>query len=250
MSISKSLGRADAAWRLTLYPDAREAVCQFLPSLRPNRVYVPPGYAADPERSRIESARHAATQVRRYCAANGLDRLWTLTYRHPRCTELDRLVTDVGTFWRTLRSLLGGKPFPYLWVPEFHADGKHFHIHAGMGQYVHKSKIATAWPHGFVEARRLIVASSGADEGVERARLASRYLSKYVTKATVETVDFGRHRYEVAQGFMPRELLLQGTSEGELLTAACELMGRGPTEVWSSDSMPSWEATPTRTYRW
>lgn len=247
LAASRSLKLGHDGWSFTLYPDAREAVCQFVGGRR--ETWTPgndvPG---DPERSRREAARRAATRVRRYCASNGLDRLWTLTYRGEGCYDLDAMVSHVGAFWRDIRERLGGKPMPYLWVPEWHPDGHGLHVHAAAGQFVHWSKIGGAWPHGNVHVERIV--SRGGPGSVDHARQAARYLAKYVAKATDGTVDFGRHRYEVAQGFAPRRLYFEGMTEHGLLAQACAAMGSGPSSWWSSDDSPDWEAAPTRTYQW
>lgn len=246
-SISR-IATPDAGWRLTLYPDAREAVCQFVPSLRPNRFYVPPGYAADPERSRLEAGRRAETRVRRYCAANGLDRLFTLTYAGSGCHDPAQLRGDVGEFFRSLRRSMGDKTFPYLWVPEWHSEGHGLHAHFGLAQYVQKSKIAGAWGRGFVDARRLSVPQGVGKVG--GGRRAAAYLSKYISKTFDASQGFGRHRYEVAQGFTPKAVRWGADTEHELVSAACASMGGAPSDVWSSDSDVNWQGTPTRTFRW
>ncbi|MCL3838501.1 rolling circle replication-associated protein [Aeromicrobium duanguangcaii] len=232
---------------MSLYESAREAVCQFQPSLRRARSWVPAGSAADPARARAEAARRAATKSRRYCAANGLDRLWTLTYRGAGCHDTEQLREDVGRFFRALRAELGGKPFPYLWVPEWHRDHG-LHVHFGMGAFVHRSKVRRAWQHGFEYPKRLTVPHGG-DEFAAR-RQAARYLSKYVAKTFASEHDFGRHRYEVAQGFQPVPTLLSGSNEWDLLRGACDVMGRAPVSSWSSDDQPDWQAPPTRTFLW
>ena len=70
-------------WELKLYPDAGEAGGSFhgVERVRDRTgLWVPPGEAADPERSTQEADRRARAQVRRYCATHGLNRLGTLTY--------------------------------------------------------------------------------------------------------------------------------------------------------------------------
>jgi hypothetical protein len=122
-------------WSLTLYPGAGEAGgCLRSPVVR--RSEYAGGPAANPERARAEAGRRARARLRRYCAANRLNRLLTLTYGPPRCTDPRELRVHVGEFIRALRSRLGGKPMPYAWVPELHADGVHFHIHVAVGQYI------------------------------------------------------------------------------------------------------------------
>ena len=77
MSVA-SLVRPDAGWSLSLYPDAGEAGGAFVPSYRPRRTWVPGTPAADPARARAEAGRRARAKLRRYCAANRLNRFGTL----------------------------------------------------------------------------------------------------------------------------------------------------------------------------
>ena len=66
-----------------------------------------------------------------------------------------------------------------MWVPELHADGERFHVHFAVGQYIPRGLIERAWGHGFVHIKLLgdLPVGSGA---LDEARLAARYLSKYV----------------------------------------------------------------------
>ncbi|WP_437770064.1 hypothetical protein [Arthrobacter sp. KNU40] len=82
-AVNTSLGRliaADAGWFFSLYPDAGEGGGGFRSSYQPNRAFVAKGAAADPERAAAEAGRRAGSKLRRYCAANRLNRLGTLTY--------------------------------------------------------------------------------------------------------------------------------------------------------------------------
>jgi hypothetical protein len=72
-----------SGWYLSLYPQAGEGGGSF----RYSRPCKPAGGPPDPERSAIEAARQARTKVRRYCAANRLNRLGTLTYRGAGCHD-------------------------------------------------------------------------------------------------------------------------------------------------------------------
>ena len=103
-------------WVLSLCEAAGEAGGSFRSSRRPSREGMVFGPSEDPARSAAEAARRARGKVRRYCAANRLNRLGTLTYRGEGCHDTDQLVTDVGVFFRRLRRELGGKPFAYVWV--------------------------------------------------------------------------------------------------------------------------------------
>jgi hypothetical protein len=84
-----------------------------------------PRWCAHPEcpprtRSGLElrRPRRARSEVRRYCAANRLNRLGTLTYRGAGCHDPRELRGHVGSFFRALRGLVPDPALPYLWVPE------------------------------------------------------------------------------------------------------------------------------------
>lgn len=69
---------------LSLYPDAGEAGGCFY---RPPSGRKPSG--GDPDRAKAEAARRARSKVRRYCAANRLNRLGTLTYAGDGCHDVN-----------------------------------------------------------------------------------------------------------------------------------------------------------------
>lgn len=238
-----------AHWSLTLYPAAGEAGGGFVSARARRGGRGRRGAAADPERAAQEAARRARGKVRRYCAANGLNRLGTLTYAPPFCTDLAVLTADVGVFFRNLRDALGGGPFPYLWVPELHGDGQRFHVHFAVGRFIRRQVIDSAWGHGFVHIKLLGDLPVGSGSWGE-ARLAARYLSKYVGKAFDDSATFGRHRYEVAQGFQPQARLVQGCSPAEVVASASAVMGSAPRHVWSSDEVQDWKAPPSLWVAW
>src|SRR2546427_85750 len=102
-----------AYWSFNLYPDAGEGGGCFVPTLRGRPVG---GGVPDVERSQEEAARRARGKLRRYCAANRLNRFATLTYAGAGCFDPQQLRVDVGEFFRGLRRELGGKPLPYAWA--------------------------------------------------------------------------------------------------------------------------------------
>jgi hypothetical protein len=102
------LGR-QAYWSFNLYPDAGEGGGCFVPILRRKPVG---GGAPDVERSQQEAARRARSRLRRYCAANRLNRFATLTYAGAGCFDPQQLRVDVAEFFRGLRRELGCKPLP------------------------------------------------------------------------------------------------------------------------------------------
>lgn len=236
-----------AQWALSLYRDAGEAGGCFVSTQRRAFTGVR-GQAADPDRARAEAARRARAAVRRYCAANRLNRLGTLTYRGDGCHDARQLRCDVGSFFRSLRTSLGASAFPYVWVPEWHKTGHGLHVHFAVGRFVKRSLIERAWGRGFVHIKALTdlpVGSSSRDE----ARRAAGYLSKYVTKSFDVHVP-GFHRYEVAQGFRPIPQRLTGVSAEDVLRQSCVVMGAPPVQRWSSLEVEDWQGPPAVWFAW
>ncbi len=48
-------------------------------------------------------------------------------------------------FFRSLREATGGKPFPYMLVPEWYKAGHGLHAHFIVGDYMRCGLIDTAW---------------------------------------------------------------------------------------------------------
>ena len=229
-----------AYFSLNLYPDAREGGGTFVPT----RLYVRgqgiKGHALNPERSAEEAARRAKGRIRRYCATHQLNRLGTLTFRGGGCHDQRQLRTYVGEFFRQLRFGLGDKPFPYVWVPEWHTTDHGLHVHFAVGQYIRRSLIESAWPHGFVHIKLLGDLPVGSGP-LGESRKAAGYLSKYVAKSFLDTkrID-GLHRYDIAQGFTPIVERITGTSPFALIELASERFGAWPIYEWSSADEPDW----------
>ncbi len=227
---SRLSARSAAGWSLRLFPEAGEAVAIFQSAGRPGRL----GSGGDPDESARVATRRARTRVRRYCAANGLNRLATLTYASPFCTDPQVLREHVGVFFRSLRRELGGDAFPYLWTGELHKDGIRWHAHFAVGRYVSRSKIERSWPYGFVHIKLLGDLPYGS-LALDQARLAARYLSKYVGKSFAGQ-GYGLHRYEVAQQFAPRHEGTRAPTSDAVVAWAVERMGRFPDFVqWSTE---------------
>jgi hypothetical protein len=232
-------------WRFSLYPDAAEGGGSFRSAADPAAANAP---ALDPLDSSEDAARRARRMVRRYCAANRLNRLGTLTYRGEGQHSPGALRTDVGAFFRRLRGSVG-EAFPYLWVPEWHKTGHGLHVHFAVGRYVRHRAIERAWSHGFVHIKLLgdLPTGSGA---LGEARMAARYLSKYVGKDLASTQAAGRHRYEVAEGFQPRAVMLDGATADAVLDWAETVMGGAPGYVWRSRDQEGWEGPPSVFASW
>ena len=231
---------------LAVYPQAGEAGGSFRFSLEP-RPRVPRG-RGDPERSHAEAARRARGKLRRYCAANGLNRLGTLTYAGSGCHDPFVFRSHVGEFFRALRSGIGREAFPYAWVPEWHKSGHGLHAHFAVGQFIPRGKIETAWGRGFVSIKLLggLPVGSGLRE---EARVAARYLAKYVGKDFSQHPK-GLHRYDVAEGFQPARVRVTGATAFDALDAACDVIGARPIRVWQSGEEEDWQGPPSVWASW
>lgn len=231
-------------WSFTLYPDAAEGGGSFrsaAPGSQGKR-------ALDPIDTRDDAARRARGKVRRYCAANRLNRLGTLTYRGEGQHDPAGVRSDVGAFFRRLRADVG-KAFPYVWVPEWHKSGHGLHVHFAVGRFIGVRRIERAWGHGFVHITLLgdLPVGSGA---LGEARAAARYVSKYVGKDLGATGTSRRHRYDLAQGFQPRSITLDGSSPDEVLAWAASVMGATAVHVWHSRQQEDWAGPPAVFAEW
>lgn len=244
-----ALPETSVGWALTVYPEAGEAGGSF--RYGGKRRAGGAGGGGDPERSKAEAARRARGKLRRYCAANRLNRFGSLTYAGAGCHDQRALRADLASFFRELRRGLGGRSFPYVWVPEWHKTDHGLHAHFAVGQYIRRSLILRAWDRGFVHIKLIGDLPVGSGQ-LEEARKASGYLAKYVGKAIDERRIASYHRYDVAQQFQPRKAGVWGrTAEEAIERASIEFMaGRAPTYLWSSSQQSDWKAPPAVWASW
>jgi hypothetical protein len=239
------VGLLDDRWTLNLYPEAGEAGGCFVPVSRP----VARGRRSGSGRAEEEAGRRARGKVRRYCATHRLNRFGTLTYAGEGCHDPHVLRSHVGGFFRGLRRELGGEPLPYVWAPEWHPGGHGLHVHFAVGRYVKQTLIREVWGHGNVWITLIgdLPVGSGA---LEEARVAARYLAKYISKNVGEQRVPGLHRYEVAQGFQPQPIYCTGNSADEVIGQASEYMQRAPSKVWRSWEQEGWTRSPAYWCEW
>jgi hypothetical protein len=227
-----------------LFPDAGEAGGSFQPTLKVRKS----GFSEpDPIRSAEQAARRAGTCIRRYAAANKLNRLGTLTYAIG-CHDQRQLRADVGDFFRAIRDKIG-EPLPYLWVPEWHPSGHGLHVHFAVGRYVRHSAIKEAWGRGFVHIKLIGDVPMGQGQ-LGEARIAARYLAKYVRKGLCDEREKGLHRYECAQGFRPRVERIVAHTAFAAIGEASERMGRWPELIWRSRDAQRWLGPPAVWVSW
>jgi len=224
-----------AGWYLALYREAGEAGGSFRGTARQgDGGSGGTSWAYDSGRSGEEAARRARAKVRRYCAANRLNRFGTLTYRGEGCHDPKALRSDIGRFFRGVRRGLGGDPFPYLWVPELHKSGHGFHVHFAVGQFIRRGLIESAWGRGFVHIKLIGDLPVGSTSR-EESRIAARYLSKYLGKGF--SGGGGLNRYDVAQGFQPEAERVIAPTAGEAIEEASTRMGGWPDVIFRPDQV-------------
>jgi len=236
----------EAGWYLSLYPEAGEAGGSFR-GLGGSRSGGSGLSEPDPERAAAEAARRARAKVRRYCAANGLNRLGTLTYAGEGEHDPQVVRADIRRFFRGMRRGSGGEAFPYLWVPELHKSGHGWHAHFAVGRFIRRGLIESAWGRGFVHIKLIGDLPTGATSR-EEARVAARYLSKYVDKTFDD--GGGLNRYDVAQGFQPLKAALQAPTLSEVVDVASVTMGTYPDVVFRPDHVEGFAGPPSVWMSW
>jgi hypothetical protein len=236
----------DSVWSFSLYPDAGEGGgC-----VSTRRLVLPSGRPPNVVRAREEAARRARAKIRRYGAANRLNRLGTLTYRGEGCHDPLRLRTDLAGFFRGLREGLDAGAFPYVWVPQWHPGGHGLHAHFAVGRFVPRGLIDRSWGEGFVHIKLLDGLPVGSGQLAE-ARLAARYLAGYAGRDLGDERRLeGLHRYEVAQDFQPEKILCYGASAEDVIERASGLMGVRPGRVWLSSTVEGWRGPPACWAQW
>jgi hypothetical protein len=232
-------------WGFVLYPDAAEGGGSFRSAAKPGRRSEPIDPAAD---SRRDAIRRARGKVRRYCAANGLNRLGTLTYAGAGCHDPAQLRADVAAFFRRLRASFDDR-LPYLWVPEWHKSGHGLHVHFAVGRFIGHGLIREVWGQGHVHIKLLGDLPTGSGV-LGEARLASRYLSKYIGKDLGTGEAAGLHRYEVAQGFQRRSISLDGRTAEDVVGWAESVMDRPAAYLWRSRDQKEWAGPPALWASW
>jgi hypothetical protein len=71
----------------------------------------------------------------------------------------------VSDFLVGVRHRLGGDPFPYVWIPEWHPAGHGLHVHFRVGGYVRKRMIGDAGGRGW----SFVLSINGLPAGLARA---------------------------------------------------------------------------------
>ncbi|MDD9206099.1 hypothetical protein PU560_06385 [Georgenia sp. 10Sc9-8] len=156
---------------------------------------------------------------------------------------------DIASFFRDLRGELG-RPFPYLWVPEWHKNHG-LHVHFAVGKFIRHRLLARTWGRGWVGIDLIGDVPVGAGT-LGESRKAAWYLSKYVAKAFAEDRSRlpGRHRYDVAQGYEPEKIEVWGRSADDAVGQVSQMFGSQPTFRWSSAEVEDWARPPALSVQW
>jgi hypothetical protein len=214
--------------------------------LRGQRGSEPPTEDATPSSetaNRDRAARRARGRLRRYAAANGLDRLIVLTYAD-QTADLRQVKRDTARFVkRGLMPLITspgrGRPggvqpkrrAPYVIGWERHKSGN-WHINVLVRPYVAHERLERAWGRGYVWITRFQSKRGGS--GRDAAREAAGYVAKYVAKEFADAPLDRTHRYEVGQGFQPREVRVYGTTARTLLWSVERETGATVRHLWTA----------------
>lgn len=176
---------------------------------------------ADIQRDREKAAYRAARKVRHFSIEIRADRLLTLTSRN-LLTDYDQVITTWKRFMRILEK--ADAKFDYIAVPELHANGEHYHIHAAINGFVRADLLRRCW--------QIALGGKGDEKGegalgnvdvkqrkgkftdpMKRCVGIAHYISKYITKSYLEHHQFNRKRY-----WVPRTIKLP-ESHGEWMRA-------------------------------
>lgn len=233
---------AQGRWRFVLYPDAGEAIGVFQSAAGFRSGFANERPSPGDDRS---ADRRAKRKIKLYCASNRLGYLWDTTYAGDGQHDHRKVRADIREFFRKLRELVG-RPFPYLWVTEWHKTHG-LHVHFAVGEYMDHREVGRAWGRGFVYVtgpkRRMTHGDLLPD-----ARRVAGYVAKYLAKDTQSLG--GLHRYGVAEGFQPRAQVFYGATAEEALRAVAREMGGAPARYWESRQATDWAGPPAVCVSW
>lgn len=183
-------------------------------------------------------ASRAAAKVRRYCMANNLDRMLTLTYAsEPH--DWEEAWMHIEAFRRLVYRHFDQR-IPMVIVPEIGSKNGRKHFHVALGRYIPKETAKRLWGRGFVDIRRFRI-DKEAGEG-EKAKAVAGYLTAYVKKGFTEGHDFGKSRYTVTHGFTPKPSA-EGFTHLDEAEERVASLGEGFDE-WRSSDVRGWQGPP------
>jgi hypothetical protein len=218
-----------------LYPTAGECAITVVPwylQARGKPKAAP--RAPSSSRQRTVNARRAAGNVRRFIRANGLEYMWTATYRDAPASRAT-VVEHVRRFLERLQRAFGR--MPVVVVAERGGKSGRLHIHFAVERWLPHGRMAELWGHGYV-----FVGDPGKMSARTSARKLAGYLSKYLTKDLDLDSSLGiapergaAHRYQVTEGWQPECRRAQTWDLPRALEYVAWLYGEADTLVEWSD---------------
>jgi len=197
------------------------------------------------------SLRRARSAIRRYCQANRLDTLWTLTYaKEGGEWDRDLVQRQVAMFFRRMRLRYG--PLPYVWALELHPGGHGWHVHVALRGFWPHAVLTATWGHGIVQFSRRDHVSPEKTGVCSEARLAA-YIAKSLASYVAKELEAGRgrHAYDVGQGFQPEVERWLAWSDDELRDEFVERFGGELWQAkWRSEDGEDWRGPLVRWWVW
>lgn len=195
----------EGIWNLKLVPQAGEATITRTPARR--LITVPRSSSAIASSSAgpmVSMASRSASQLRRYCAANRLEKKLGLSFRDP-APDRDGALYCMRRFLERLQAEQGRLPFAAV-LERGTRGTQRLHWHAMLGPWIPKAHLAELWRHGWVDIGQLDLSSRDGTSGLDYG-----YLCKYLNKmGDVEQLERGvrwpgQHRWFHTRGFSPVE---------------------------------------------
>jgi hypothetical protein len=209
----------------------------------------------DPERSAKEADRRARAEMRRYCVANRLNKLWSLTYAE----EPDDWATvweHVEAFRKRLWAHLGRR-IPMVVVIEEGSRNGRLHVHLAVHEWLDWADVVNLWGHGYcfvqkIEAKKNERTTLSASD---QARIVASYLSGYlIANAKKAHAQDGRSahgkRFSTTRGFSPGCERVRVETLDQALSLVYRTMGPTPSYLWSSSTLDEWDGPPVWVAFW
>lgn len=255
-------------WMVSIYPDAYEAVIVgACPHLVGDDLDWPEGAEGDgdyhdrsawsdldekirQQKNEERATRRARTLSRRYMVSNRLYLMWVLTFAGEglEATAEGRreCMAHVARFAARLKKRFG--VMPYWYSPEIHPNGHGWHVNFFVGKRLPHAEVRELWGHGHVfvsdwTKKRWIRRQNL--PFIEAVRKAAAYGCKYAQKDwNAEVLDGGAHRYELAQGYKPKQEVLRVASLAEAVDLCILRFRKRPSHAWSSNDAEDWDGPP------
>lgn len=209
----------------------------------------------DPERSAKEANRRARADMRRYCVANRLNKLWSLTYAE-EAADWSEVWEHVEAFRKRLWAHLGRR-IPMVVVIEEGTENGRLHVHLAVHEWLDWADLRNLWGHGFVFVRPIKARENSrtTPSASDEARIVASYLSGYlIANGKKAHAQDGRaahgKRYSTTRGFTPGCERVRVESIHQALVIVYGEMGPQPSYLWQSSDLEDWDGPPVWVAFW